>query len=119
MTKRTRTQVYFTEEQRRALDELAARDGKTMAEVVREAAATYVARHERTVHLPADVAALLESAAAARGASAEQVAVQLLSEVLVAEAPRPKLPLFDEGWDESDDARRVDELLADGFGQDR
>lgn len=38
----TRTQVYFTDEQRRALDERAAREGKTMAEVVREAVDAYL-----------------------------------------------------------------------------
>ena len=40
----TRTQVYFTAEQRRALDELAAREGKTLAEVVRAAVDAYVAQ---------------------------------------------------------------------------
>ncbi len=40
----TRTQVYFTEEQRRQLDALAKRDGKTLAEVVREAVDAYVAQ---------------------------------------------------------------------------
>lgn len=37
-----RTQVYFTEEQRRRLDERSAREGKTMAEVVREAVDAYL-----------------------------------------------------------------------------
>ena len=40
----TRTQVYFTEQQRQALDEMAARDGKTLAELVREAVDVYLAR---------------------------------------------------------------------------
>ncbi len=40
----TRTQVYFTAQQRHALDELAAREGKTLAEVVREAVDVYVAQ---------------------------------------------------------------------------
>lgn len=40
----TRTQVYFTEQQRQALDELAARERKTLAEVVREAVDAYVAQ---------------------------------------------------------------------------
>jgi len=40
----TRTQVYFTEEQRRRLDALAKREGKTLAEVVREAVNAYVAQ---------------------------------------------------------------------------
>ncbi len=39
----TRTQVYFTEQQRQALDELAEREGKTLAEIVREAVDAYVA----------------------------------------------------------------------------
>lgn len=40
----TRTQVYFTAQQRQALDELAQRDGKTLAEVVREAVDAYLAQ---------------------------------------------------------------------------
>jgi predicted DNA-binding protein len=40
----TRTQVYFTAEQRRRLDALARREGKTLAEVVREAVDAYVAQ---------------------------------------------------------------------------
>jgi hypothetical protein len=39
-----RTQVYFTQQQRQALDELARREGKTLAEVVREAVDAYVAQ---------------------------------------------------------------------------
>lgn len=40
----TRTQVYFTEDQRRQLDALARREGKTLAGVVREAVDAYVAQ---------------------------------------------------------------------------
>jgi len=40
----TRTQVYFTEEQRRQLDARAEREGKTLAEVVREAVDAYLAQ---------------------------------------------------------------------------
>jgi len=40
----TRTQVYFTEEQRRRLDDLAKREGKTLAAVVREAVDAHTAR---------------------------------------------------------------------------
>ncbi|MFZ0091859.1 MAG: CopG family transcriptional regulator [Solirubrobacteraceae bacterium] len=50
----TRTQVYFTQQQRQALDELAARQGKTLAEVVREAVDAYLAR------APADSDAMLD-----------------------------------------------------------
>ena len=37
----TRTQVYFTAEQRRRLDALDKREGKTLAQVVREAVDAY------------------------------------------------------------------------------
>jgi hypothetical protein len=40
----TRTQVYFTEEQRRELDDRAQREGKTLAQVVREAVDAYIAQ---------------------------------------------------------------------------
>ena len=39
----TRTQVYFTEQQRRELDAVAKREGKTLAAVVRAAVDAYVA----------------------------------------------------------------------------
>ncbi len=42
----TRTQVYLTAEQRAAIDELRRRDGRSLAEVVREALDAYLA-HER------------------------------------------------------------------------
>lgn len=41
----TRTQVYLTEDQRREIEELRARDGRTMAEVVRAALDEYLATH--------------------------------------------------------------------------
>jgi hypothetical protein len=50
----TRTQVYFTEEQRRRLDALAKREGKTLAKVVREAVDAYVA------HTPRDLQVVLD-----------------------------------------------------------
>lgn len=50
----TRTQVYFTEQQRRALDALAKREGKTMAEVVREAVDAYVSRGPPDLELVLD-----------------------------------------------------------------
>ena len=42
-----RTQVYLTEEQRRQIEELRARDGRTLAEVVRAALDDYLATHGR------------------------------------------------------------------------
>ncbi|MBA3690348.1 MAG: ribbon-helix-helix protein, CopG family [Actinobacteria bacterium] len=38
----TRTQVYLTADQRRGLDEVARREGKAMAEVVRDAVDAYL-----------------------------------------------------------------------------
>ena len=38
----TRTQVYLTREQRRVLDERAAQEGKSLAQVVREAIDAYI-----------------------------------------------------------------------------
>ncbi len=41
----TRTQVYLTGEQRRQIEELRSRDGRTLAEVVRTALDEYLATH--------------------------------------------------------------------------
>ncbi len=43
----TRTQVYLTEAQRQQIEELRARDGRTLAEVVRAALDDYLATHGR------------------------------------------------------------------------
>jgi hypothetical protein len=45
MSTATRTQVYLTAEQRRRIEELRARDGRTLAEVVRAALDAYLAAH--------------------------------------------------------------------------
>ncbi len=52
----TRTQVYFTEEQRRKLDALTKRERKTLAEVVREAVDAYTAQP------PSDLESVLDEA---------------------------------------------------------
>lgn len=41
----TRTQVYLTDEQRRQIEELRARDGRTLAEVIRAALDEYLETH--------------------------------------------------------------------------
>jgi Ribbon-helix-helix protein, copG family len=41
----TRTQVYLTAEQRREIEKLRARDGRTLAEVIRAALDEYLATH--------------------------------------------------------------------------
>jgi Arc/MetJ-type ribon-helix-helix transcriptional regulator len=43
----TRTQVYLTAEQRRRIEELRARDGRTLAEVIRSALDEYLDTHGR------------------------------------------------------------------------
>jgi hypothetical protein len=43
----TRTQVYLSNEQRHAIDELRAADGRTLAEVIRAALDEYLAAHSR------------------------------------------------------------------------
>lgn len=43
----TRTQVYLTAEQRQQIEELRARDGRTLAEVIRAALDDYLATHGR------------------------------------------------------------------------
>jgi predicted DNA-binding protein len=56
----TRTQIYLTREQRRVLDERAAREGRTLADLVREAVDAYIAH--------GDAATVNEAAAATFGA---------------------------------------------------
>lgn len=87
-----------------------------MAEVVREATAAYLEREARTIALPGDVAARLDALAAAQGTSSEHLAARLLRQTLGEQPPRPRVPLTEEGWGGGDDAERVDELLAGGFG---
>jgi len=43
----TRTQVYLTQEQRDRIDDLRARDGRTLAEVIRAALDEYLSTHGR------------------------------------------------------------------------
>lgn len=43
----TRTQVYLSSEQRRAIDELRAADGRTLAQVIRAALDEYLAAHSK------------------------------------------------------------------------
>jgi Arc/MetJ-type ribon-helix-helix transcriptional regulator len=47
MSTATRTQVYLTAEQRRKIEELRARDGRTLAEVIRAALDEYLSTHGR------------------------------------------------------------------------
>lgn len=113
-----RTQVYFTESQRRSLDVIAEREGRTMAEVVREATAAYLARDAGSVELPPELVTRLATQAAVGGTDPAELAVSLLDEALrMREAPAPTLPLFDSGWGAGDDAERIDEILDEGFGR--
>ncbi|HEV3045785.1 MAG TPA: CopG family transcriptional regulator [Solirubrobacteraceae bacterium] len=45
MAAATRTQIYLTADQRRQIDELRARDGRTLAQFVRAALDEYLAAH--------------------------------------------------------------------------
>jgi hypothetical protein len=45
MASATRTQVYLTQDQRDRIEELRARDGRTLAEVIRAALDEYLATH--------------------------------------------------------------------------
>jgi predicted DNA-binding protein len=56
----TRTQVYLTERQRTELDDLRRREGKTLAELVREAVDAYLLERSHT-----DVAEVLRRTAGA------------------------------------------------------
>ncbi len=49
MSASTRTQVYLTADQRSQIDELRARDGRTLAEVIRAALDEYLTTHGREV----------------------------------------------------------------------
>ncbi len=69
-----------------------------------------------TVYLPEDLKAALERVAAREGCSeAEVIRAALLVATAEPSAPRPRLPLFDSGAPTL--AERVDELLAEGFGE--
>lgn len=70
-----------------------------------------------TVNLPLELKRRLEETARVRTCSQAAIVRAALEEYLGAqERPRPKLPLFASGQGSSAD--RVDELLAEGFGQD-
>jgi hypothetical protein len=50
----TRTQIYLTLRQRRTLDEIRRRDGRSLAEVVREAVDQYLERSGESMHAALD-----------------------------------------------------------------
>jgi hypothetical protein len=70
-----------------------------------------------TVYLPEELKAALERTAAAQGITEAEVIRRALVAATAEQAyPEPRIPLF-----ESDDptlAERVDEILAEGFGDD-
>ncbi len=69
-----------------------------------------------TIYLPEELKAALERTAAAQGKSEAEVVRGALVAATAAQAhPRPRLPLFDSG--DPALAERVDEALAEGFGE--
>jgi len=72
-----------------------------------------------TVDLPPDVVRRLETAAAARGLTLEEVAVEVLAEHAPDASPRRRrLPFGDVGASAAGITDRIDDVLADGFGRD-
>jgi len=69
-----------------------------------------------TVYLPDDLKAAVERLAARDGRSeAEVIRAALVVATTETGAPRPRVPLFDSG--DPALAERVDEVLAEGFGE--
>ncbi len=69
-----------------------------------------------TVYLPDDLKATLERVALAEGRSeAELIRAALHDKVAALSRPRPRVPLWPNGFGDPKVAERVDELL-DGFG---
>ena len=69
-----------------------------------------------TMYLPDDLKAALERTAAARGTSEAEIVRSALASATAEHAyPPPKVPLFTSG--DPTLAERVDEELAEGFGE--
>jgi hypothetical protein len=69
-----------------------------------------------TVYLPDELKAAIERAAESQGKSeAEVIRSALVAATADQAPPRPRLPLFDSG--DPTLAERVDEALAEGFGE--
>jgi hypothetical protein len=70
-----------------------------------------------TVYLPDELSRELKRAAAESGRSEAELIREGVATVVERElTPRPRIPLFNSG--DPTLAERVDELLAEGFGQD-
>jgi len=70
-----------------------------------------------TVYLPESLSRGLKRAAAESGQSEAELIREGVASVIRARlAPAPRIPLFDSG--DPTLAERVDELLAEGFGED-
>ncbi|MEU4578068.1 CopG family transcriptional regulator [Nonomuraea sp. NPDC023979] len=73
-----------------------------------------------SLYLPEDMKHRVAEAARAHGLSEEDymrdAIARVLSDEIVGERPRPRLPLFDSN--DPGMARSVDEVLAEGFGRD-
>jgi hypothetical protein len=67
-----------------------------------------------TVYLPDDLGRALKRTAVATGRSEADLIRAGVESIVASEAPEPRGPLFSHG----NIAGRVDELLAEGFGED-
>jgi CopG-like RHH_1 or ribbon-helix-helix domain, RHH_5 len=69
-----------------------------------------------TIYLPDEVKAALERTAAAEGKTEAEIVRSAVASATSGHVyPRPRLPLFESG--DPTLAERVDEVLADGFGE--
>jgi len=71
-----------------------------------------------TLYLPDDLKRRVEFAAKKQGRSEADVIRDAIEAAVKPTAPRPRIPLFKSGFTDSTIAERVDELLAEGFGED-
>lgn len=72
-----------------------------------------------TISVPDELARRLEAAALARGTTADALATELLEGHVLDDTPTPRrsLRLIGIGASDGGTSHRVDDLLADGFGQ--
>ncbi len=71
-----------------------------------------------TLYLPDELKRKVELAAKRQGRSEADVIRDAIEAAVKPVAPRPRIPLSKHGLSDPTAAKRVDELLAEGFGED-